>query len=181
MATSTKIAGNGQDDYTSGGTGVWSDPEHITADDSSWATAGSLGGKVTSHYLRANQFGFAIPTGATINGISATIMRKCSNNDMTNYAVDARVSIIKADGSIGSTNKYGSLTHWPTLEATASYGGTTDLWDETWTPDAINDSSFGIVLCIYTLASLPMVMASVDYITVTVTYTLDTSKFFLMW
>lgn len=65
---------------------------------------------------------------------------------------DTTVKIVKADGSIGTTNKGGS--HWqdyvdvglPIPLPYISYGGAADLWDETWTSTDINDADFGVVL-----------------------------------
>ena len=59
---------------------------------------------------------------------------------------DYRVSIVKADNSIGSDNKFDEDMQWPTSDAYSTYGGATDLWWETWTPDSINDADFGVVI-----------------------------------
>jgi len=54
------------------------------------------------------------------------------------------VKIVKADASIGATNRAaGSLT---TSQATYSFGGAEDLWGETWTAANINNSNFGVVV-----------------------------------
>lgn len=62
-------------------------------------------------------------------------------------AIDNVVSIVKADGSVGTTNK-ASSTSWPTAETTVSYGGSNDLWGETWFPADINNANFGAVLAV---------------------------------
>ena len=54
------------------------------------------------------------------------------------------VKIIKADGTIGATNKAtGSLT---TTDSYYSFGGAADLWGEAWESTDINDVDFGIVV-----------------------------------
>ncbi len=58
---------------------------------------------------------------------------------------DYRASIVKSDGSIGSTNKYFDFS-WGSSDQTIPYGGSSDLWGETWTAEDINDSDFGVVL-----------------------------------
>lgn len=58
---------------------------------------------------------------------------------------DRTVRIIKADGSIGSTNK-GLNTTLETVDTVRVYGSPTDLWGETLTPADINDPDFGVVL-----------------------------------
>lgn len=61
---------------------------------------------------------------------------------------DNIIKIVKSDGSIGSTNKAATLTNWSTSTSPpyATYGSSSDLWDETWTSTDINDVDFGIVL-----------------------------------
>lgn len=44
------------------------------------------GGGIISHYLKGTNFGFAIPTGATINGIEVTVEQKKDDAADTAYA-----------------------------------------------------------------------------------------------
>ena len=96
-----------------------------------------------THYLKATNFGLAIPTTATIRGIEVEIERKQS---ATGDVVDSEVKIVKADASIGTTNRADTVNSWPEADASATYGSPTDLWGETWTPANINDSDFGVVI-----------------------------------
>jgi hypothetical protein len=57
---------------------------------------------------------------------------------------DFAVKIVKSDGSIGSTNKGGSNLI-PSSDTYITYGGSSDLWSETWSASDINDSDFGVV------------------------------------
>jgi hypothetical protein len=51
-------------------------------------------------------------------------------------------------GVVGSTNR-AIAGAWPTSALTyQSYGGSSDLWGETWTPADINASNFGLVLSV---------------------------------
>jgi len=59
---------------------------------------------------------------------------------------DKYVKIIKADGSLGTTNKAKIGENWPTEDTYVSYGGSDDLWGESWTPADINNVNFGVVL-----------------------------------
>ncbi len=79
---------------------------------------------------------------------------------------DERVSVVKANGDFGVTNKGALSTAWPTADAYATYGASNDLWSETWTPADINDADFGVML----QADISAVTASVDHIRVTVYY-----------
>ncbi len=60
---------------------------------------------------------------------------------------DSVVSIIKADGSIGSTN-YAKVPAWPSSWAVSIYGDSANKWGETWTPADINNSNFGLALSV---------------------------------
>ncbi len=64
------------------GSGQWTDPENITANDTSYATVdvtqGGMFGYYHTYYLQGTNFGFNIPSGSTINGIQATIGRMTS-------------------------------------------------------------------------------------------------------
>jgi prepilin-type N-terminal cleavage/methylation domain-containing protein len=74
--------------------------------------------------------------------------------------IENDINIIKADGSIGTTNK-ASFTNWRTTPepdymgddwATVAnpgyttYGGEGDLWGENWTAADINDVDFGVAI-----------------------------------
>ena len=157
MATSGPLGcGTGADDATVG-TVAWSNPGNITADDISQASA--MLNNETTHYLKATNFGHAVPAGAIIQGVKYTVLHVGSG------VTDSAVRFVNA-GTIGSTNK-GTGTDWGLSETTAEYGGSADTWDETLTATAINDSTTGVVISA-THAGLGS--ASVDYVTSTVTY-----------
>lgn len=144
------------------GTLTWSYPTSIYASDNTRASTprNSTG---TTHYLKATAFGFAIPAGATIDGISVEI--ECWSANAGD--VDSEVRLVKADGSIGGTNK-ATGGSFPSTEAYRSYGGSTDLWGESWDADKINDDDFGVVLSA-SVASGGRVF--VDHIRISVYYT----------
>lgn len=161
----TRIAGLGENN---GSGRIWNNPGNITADDTNYATA-ALTGNETSRYLRARDFGFSIPTGATITGITATIMRQSSSNAGGNSIDDNVVRLMKNLALVG--NNYATATDWPTTMSAANYGtGTTDMWGTTWTEADINNANFGLFLRV-TNESTNNRTASVDYIEITVYYT----------
>lgn len=100
-----------------------------------------------------------LPTsGTTVAGVGNTAWTSPGNItlDDSSYAsisdsfggasvVDNVVSLVKADGSIGTTNKASAIV-WDTTDTIATYGGQTDLWGETWSPADINNANFGAVL-----------------------------------
>jgi hypothetical protein len=124
------------------GTLTWSNPIGAIVSDDSYTTT-SLSSIATSHYLKATDFGFAVPTGATINGILVEADIKFEEGYT---AYENEMKIVKADGSIGSENKANKTAGRSSgTEATFSYGGASDLWSEDWTTADINDSDFGVV------------------------------------
>ena len=61
--------------------------------------------------------------------------------------VENSIKIIKSDGTIGTTNKSTGAT-LPTTDTYISYGSSSDLWDDTWTAEDINDVDFGMVFSV---------------------------------
>jgi hypothetical protein len=156
------------DDAANGGNTTWTNPANAQASDNFTATA-TLSSPFTidTDYLKCTNFGFAVPAGATVNGITAEIERNSST--VSTRCQDENVKIVKADGTIGATNK-ASASAWPASDAYATYGSASDLWGETWDSTKINDTHFGVVLSAQFLdSSCP---AAVDHMRITVTYTL---------
>jgi hypothetical protein len=146
-----------------GGSGSpWSSPSNITADDTSYATS-SFSSRGGSHYLYGTNYGFNIPSGATIVGIQVTIMRQSSGTSLT----DNIVQLLKGGSRVGSD--YSSSTSWPTSMTAVNYGGSSDLWGTTWTPAQINNSNFGVALSVSESTNSSRT-ASVDYMQITVYY-----------
>jgi hypothetical protein len=147
------------------GTVAWTNPNNSKVSDNIYATVADQEGDVTTHYLKATNFGFSIPTGATIDGILVEIERKDSG---AFDWIDNIVSIVKANGTISTTNKSTS-TFWSTTESYISFGGATDKWGESWTEADIEDIDFGVVFSAYQFVYGTSI--SVDHIRITVYYT----------
>lgn len=166
MASVTNSPGTVVDDATVG-TVAWSNPNNAKVSDNVYATAIYNNAVDDAHYLKATNFGFSIPAGATINGILVEVQKKLGN--AAESAVDQFVKIVKG-GAVGATNKADTTTEWSTTEAYKSYGGSSDLWGTTWTPTDINASNFGFVITPQGGAGAS-VDAQVDHIRITVYYT----------
>jgi hypothetical protein len=143
---------------------AWTNTGNAVSSNDSYATC-VFGGGSTTQYLKATNFGFAIPSGATIDGIAVAIERK----DNFNRARDERVRLVKG-GVVQSTDKaVGSL--YPTTDAVANYGGAADTWGGGWTDSDINSSGFGLVLQCLNTNVKDSASVAVDHITITVHYT----------
>ena len=163
--TLAKSPGTMADDGSNGGYYTWPTVDNAKVSDNIYT---AISGRLSriSHYLKATNFGFAIPGGATVAGILVEIEKKGTQNI---YCIcDFRVSIVKPDGTIGATNK-ASVIDWPIADTYQSYGGSADKWGEVWTPAGINDVDFGVVLV--AKFSSGTETASVDHIRITIYYT----------
>lgn len=148
------------------GTEAWSNPTNVTASDNTRATSG-IDATKASQALKATGFGFAIPTGAAIDGIVVE-WERCRSAG-TGTIVDNASRVVK--GSTIQATDRSSGTSWPSStasEAYASYGGATDLWGTTWTPADINAAGFGAALS--GICSAGSATAAVDHVRITVYY-----------
>jgi hypothetical protein len=164
VTTPVRNAGTGTN-VTGVGTVAWTSPGNVISDNNSYATVAVSGGAI-SNYLQATNFGFSIPTEATITGITVTIGRFESATGTGTDVRDNVVQLIKG-GVVTGTNLAVTGTDWPTTETALAYGGTTNLWGNTLTPADINASNFGVALAVTSSNSRT---ASVDYMQIQVTY-----------
>jgi hypothetical protein len=128
-----------------------------------------IGDAAVSHYLVCTGYGFSIPTGSAINGITATVVVDCSKN---NQCQDNSIRIVKA-GSIAGANHAGNnpTQFWTKGGQTRSYGGAADLWGVAWLATDINAANFGLAISITNKAGGGLVTATVTSISLSVTYT----------
>ena len=143
----------------------WSSVNNSKVSDNTYSTVVFLTGGGISDRLKATNFGFSIPTGSTINGISVEVETKISANTATLSAY-----IVKG-GTEGSERKYALINGVTTTEQYLNIpatGFTTELWGETWTVDDINASNFGVSIIASGSSSGTV---SVDHIRMTIHYT----------
>lgn len=175
-----KDPGTMADDSTVG-TESWADVNDAKSRDGDVAYA-DVGG-VISHYLKATNFSFDIPTDATINGINVQVMRGFEDGGDQSVE-DHSVKIVKG-GSILSFENKASTADWPEASyddddgwedmAYQSYGSKTDLWGTTWLYSDINSSGFGVVISAQEGSTESGGVARIDHIRITVYYT-DSSE-----
>lgn len=151
------------------GATAWTSPGNACTSGSS-TTASSIpkaGG--STDYLAATNFSFAIPAGATINGIQVTFSR---SGQTAASIEDYDITLTKnGTGAVGS-NYAATTTYWPTSSTAANYGGSADLWGTSWTASDINASTFGLLIRATNVnASLNKSATVYAFVTITVTYT----------
>jgi len=120
-----------------GGDQGWINASNVLADDSDYAVV-SLGSGQTSDILQVDNFGFAIPTGATILGIALTIKR-----DSLGDTVDSSIRVVDSTGTPQGSDKADGVTTWPGSFGTGSYGSSSDDWSAGLDDADINSTSFG--------------------------------------
>lgn len=167
LSTSNTLAGTGTND-ASYGTYAWTTPGNITADDASYADTVDPGpGSGDSNWLVGSNFGFAIPSTATITGIVVTIEKYAA----TNGALDSQVKLFDNTSTpVGSNKAEGGI--WASTPTVSTYGSSSDVWGASLTPTIVNNSNFGVGIAAG-LFSNGTGNGHVDYIKMQVYYSAD--------
>jgi hypothetical protein len=119
----------------------WNNPSNVIGDTTNTFADSLPAFSGYTSKLCCSQFGFQIPSGATINGIVAEVEHGC---DTASFVYDSTISILKGGTEVGTNHSQGLA--WGTKEIT-SYGlNTTDLWGLTPTAEYINASDFGLTI-----------------------------------
>ena len=162
-------AGSGANVAASTGNVAWSNPGNAVSSNDSRAIA-DLGSGGFTQYLRTTNYGFSIPNDATILGITVSVERNSQNSIRDNEIRLLKNSVLNGDNKASSTE-------WVSTDATASYGGSSDLWGTTWSPTDINNSNFGVSLRAERFGSGGGNREGrVDAITVSVTYSVQNEE-----
>jgi hypothetical protein len=160
--TPDTIAPSGSN-LVAGFSAAWTNPGNITANDSVVATVTVT--TTNSDWLVANNFGFSIPSGSTIDGIVATVN---ASANASSSAVDNGAFLIHANSSFSPSNQ-ATNSALPTTLTDKTYGGSSSTWGDSWTATDINSANFGFAFRVggFTNPST----ANVDYIKIQVYYT----------
>ena len=95
-----------------------------------------------SDYLKLTNFGFSIPSTATILGVEIQIAHRQGS---TAHCIKDNILKLCYDGSVMGDNN-ASDEWWSTNYETFEYGDESEMWGCSLTPDMINDSSFGVMI-----------------------------------
>jgi hypothetical protein len=158
----------------SGSDYAFHNPANVLTNDNTFASAASLASlfNKTTDYLQVKDFGFNIPTAASICGIEAQIVKSADDIDLLligAWVKDYNVRIIKNNALAG--NNKANATEWPSSATTATYGGVNDLWGTTWSPAEVNSNNFGLSIAAEIKTGIGLLpVVKVDYISLTVYY-----------
>lgn len=155
-STGNVFPGTGENNAGIGAT-AWTNPGNVVSDNATDATCAA---GASSQYLIARNFGFTVPSIATINGI--TVRVEASEHSGGTESLNARLQDDSA-ALIGSSK---ANTISGTGKSVYTYGGTADVWGATLTPTILNDADFGVRLWFTTAHDV-----RVDFVTLAVEYT----------
>lgn len=144
----------------------WTNHDNVAANDGVYATITSPTFDDGDYSFRivAQGFGFSIPTNAVINGIYVEVERRYANGTVE----DALVALYNPLTTTESENKAAIGVTWPTTDTVKTYGAYDDLWNISWTPEAINSANFAVRFACKSTGTDSD--AYVDFIRVTVWY-----------
>lgn len=162
------LAGAGTNN-NSAGTNAWTSPGNIVSDNGSVAQS-SVETNETTQYLIASNFGFSVPSGATIDGIEMQYERQKFGTGAASIQ-ESEIKIVKG-GVIGTTNKADTATNWTENSfQVVTRGAADDLWGETWTAADVNASDFGVAIRAKGTGSITNRTPQIDYVQIRITYT----------
>ncbi len=163
-STGFTLAGTGANNADAGND-AWGSPTGITADDGAvFAFSGDHTAGQSSQYLHATNFGFAVPTTASVVGIEVRVKKRADTGSALN---DHTVQLI-VGGSRTGDNK-ASATLYPTSFTNVDYGSATVLWGLTLSAADVNGATFGVAF--RSQYSAATASAHVDAIWINVHYT----------
>lgn len=153
------------------GTQVWGTLTGPLANDNLVYATASVDGTITN-FLQCIGYGFAIPVGATINGIMVNVDRK-SSSTANGGSKDAAMRIVKA-GVIDTNlaNDRSTATIYTVADVIEAHGGAADLWGTIWTAADINNANFGAAFAATKASAAgPPHTVSVDHMQIGISYT----------
>jgi hypothetical protein len=114
----------------------------------SWSASGAtqnvvIPGSTTGYteYLSLTGFGFSIPAGATVVGVTVSLRKETTQLGVFDYSV----KLCNGGAVIGSSRA--SASQWGTASfPTTVYGGSGDGWGASLTHTIVNSSTFGIAI-----------------------------------
>ncbi len=137
----------------------WADSDGALAPGGEAATITITGG---AGFLTVTGFGFALPSNATVTGITVGLARRAA----AGAVFDATARLV-LDGSLLGRDRNFGPPPWDDAFTLVKYGGATDTWDAALSGGDVNKASFGVGV---TPKGLPNAIVEVDAISLEVAY-----------
>lgn len=152
---------------------TWTNPTNAEVSDNVFTTSQAANGGIRTNWLEPQNYGFTIPSGAIINGVTVAVQIKADT--LTPVPTVWAILLLKAGTMVGN-----DLGGTPILltDSFLTFGGPTNLWGTTWTASDINASNFGVSFHCANGGSGTSII-SCDYVSITVDYTGGNTNHFL--
>jgi len=142
--------------------GDWNNPANVlTSDDNRADHSGT-----NQHILRAYDFDFAVPAGATMNGFYVEVEGYSSEPNPARRRINA--ALAKNGYTVEGNWKTGDLSYTVGSETYINFGLIGDLWGGFWSASDVNNSDFSVLLRDNDTDSNLLL---IDHIRITVYYT----------
>ena len=151
-------------------TGNWTGLTNVGTQNNVYAQASVANSDITN-YLKCTGYGFSIPAGATITGITVGPWLNATYTMIDNAMQLVKGGFIQPTNlATGATipNGGGSFAPAPTQ---FTYGSSSNLWGNTWTAADINSANFGAAFAAQRGGYASTQQAAVDAMPITIDYT----------
>ena len=116
---------------STGGGGAWSPLGYAKIADDHFVEAAA-----PTATLKLTKFGQSVPVTATVTGIEVKVHRRASGS-----VSDSTVQLYKTGTLVGSNLAGGG---WSGSDEIVTYGGETNMWGTSWSPQEVNALDFGV-------------------------------------
>lgn len=114
----------------------WLDPDEMQTDDSSAAWTEDDGANVKQY-----NFGFSIPSGATIDGIEVRL----SADDFYDDSASTDIKLYYNSRATAAPDTNTTSPDWTSTESERTVGGSTDLWGRgSWSDTDFSNANFAV-------------------------------------
>lgn len=141
----------------------WTNPSNVKASDNARATVAV--GFSLSYYLKALNYAFGLPEGATPTGAELDVERLSPAGSCLDY----EVRLIKG-GAISNAVNRASPDIWPVAEAIKVYGGASDLWGTTISRAEANSATTGFAISVTKGGALLATEPGIDHMKARIFY-----------
>lgn len=143
---------------------AWTNPNNVLADDASHATI-SLANTTASGALVVTAFGFDIPPGAIVVGVTATVIGKRSIGD------NVQISTVQlVGGGAGIGDDLGPSANITTSDVSYVFGSGINRWGAILTGGVVNAAAFGVQVKVKKPAHTVATTALLDHILLSLVY-----------
>ncbi len=140
------------------GSTAWTSPGNVVSDNATDTTSA-----VPTDYLVTSGYGFTIPGGSTISGVTVRVEASETGTGASSYIPQLHSATTPT--LIGSAKS--AVTVTGATKVISSNGGTSDVWGATLTPDIVNNSGFGVSIWSTDTTNT----LAIDYVTIAIEYT----------